>query len=492
MDIVRALAACLLVASGLLPHSADAQDAIEVEVAFPSLGSFNLPVDLAADGNGYLYLVEQTGKVFAFLNDDSATERALFLDLSARVHVAAEAGLLSLAFHPSYSENGYFYVYYIVEAEPAAATEWKAVLSRFTRSESNPLIADPESELILLEIPQPTDRHNAGETAFGPEGYLYLSLGDGSKGGDAFDNSQNLTTLLGSILRIDVDHPSGGRNYGIPPDNPFAGHDQGYREEIYAYGFRNPWRFSIDALTGHMWVGDVGETSWEEVDFVVKGGNYGWPLMEGHACFDPPRNCSGADLLPPSWTYPHDNGRLSVIGGYVYRGRRVPDLVGRYIFADWGGRELYALDYGGMSPNESDFEPDVTEIVDTGTFISGFGIDETNELYMLLTFHDDPILRFAGVDDAPDGKRDFELALSGPNPARFRTAFSLTAEANGNIRIVLYDVVGRQVAVLLDGFVSAGTRREVDVDVGELSSGVYFVRALSPETSFVTKIVVSK
>ncbi|MEX0599163.1 MAG: PQQ-dependent sugar dehydrogenase, partial [Rhodothermales bacterium] len=449
-------------------------DEIDVEVAFPSVGDFVLPVDLTADGSGYLYVVEQGGRIFAFENDEAVSERSVFLDLSDRVYADSEAGLLSLAFHPDYEDNGLAYVYYIREAKAGEPTDWTAVLSRFTRSESDPLAADPDSELILMEIPQPTDRHNGGETAFGPDGYLYLSLGDGSTGDDAFDNGQDLTTLLGSILRMDVDNPSGGRAYGIPSDNPFADNDQGYREEIFAYGFRNPWRFSIDPTTGHIWAGDVGELTWEEVDVVVNGGNYGWPIMEGGACYDPPTNCTRDTLVPPVWYYSHDQNRVSVIGGYVYRGQRMPALVGHYIFADWGGRMLYGLEFDG-NPNASTSEPVVTELVNTGYFISGFGVDEDDELYMVSTFHGGPILRFitstgTGIPPPEAPITEFVFEHQGPNPLQGDASFMLEVPLRSHIRISLFDALGRELDVLLDTQLEADTKRRVELDTSRLPS----------------------
>ncbi|MEX2399808.1 MAG: PQQ-dependent sugar dehydrogenase [Rhodothermales bacterium] len=499
MSSLRHVALAVLLLLALRTSSTSAQDSIGVDIAFPSVGDFSLPVDLAADGNGYLYVVEQGGKIFVFENDEAVSERSVFLDLSDRVYADGEAGLLSLAFHPDYEVNGYAYVYYILEAKAGEPTDWTAVLSRFTRSESDPLAVDPDSELILLEIPQPTDRHNGGETAFGPDGYLYLSLGDGSAGDDAFGNGQNLTTLLGSILRIDVDNPSDERAYGIPPDNPFAGNDQGYREEIFAYGFRNPWRFSIDHETGHVWAGDVGEQSWEEVDFVVKGRNYGWPVMEGGECYDPPTNCTQDPLVPPVWYYSHDDNRVSVIGGYVYRGRRVPELVGHYIFADWGGRMLYGLEYDG-NPNASTSEPVVTELVNTGYFISGFGVDEHDELYMVSTFHGGPILRFVettdpDLDPEPEPPEtpiaDFSFEHRGASPTQGTTSFVLGVPERNHVRVTLFDAIGRELKILVDAQLEANTKRVIELDTSVLPSGVYFVRAAAATGTVTEQIVVA-
>jgi glucose/arabinose dehydrogenase len=227
------------------------------------------------------------------------------------------------------------------------------------------------SELVLLEINQPFSNHKGGQLAFGADGYLYIGMGDGGSGGDPLGNGQNRASLLGKILRIDVNSPSQGRNYKIPPDNPYAGNTAGYREEIYAYGFRNPWRFSFDQLTGSFWVADVGQNEREEIDLVGKGKNYGWNIMEGTLTYS---GGSQVGLELPVWEYSHAEG-IAVIGGYVYRGTNLTGLNNKYIYGDYGSGKIWALQYDGIAASVN------TLLADTNLNPSSFGLDEKNELY---------------------------------------------------------------------------------------------------------------
>jgi glucose/arabinose dehydrogenase len=241
-------------------------------------------------------------------------------------------------------------------------------------STSNADAADPESELVLLTFEQPYSNHNGGQVSFGPDGYLYIAVGDGGSGGDPHDNGQNRATLLGSILRIDVDKQENGKKYGIPSDNPFAKNKNGYRAEIYAYGLRNPWRFSFDTENGQLWTGDVGQNAYEEIDIIEKGGNYGWNTMEGNHCFEPKNDCDHSGLKMPVHEYGRSEG-ISVTGGFVYRGSALKDLHGKYVYADYATRRVWALDdRNGRAGNTLLFEADFN--------ISSFGVDQHQELYL--------------------------------------------------------------------------------------------------------------
>jgi len=307
---------------------------ISIQQAFPNL-SFTNPVDLqnAGDGSNRLFVVEQEGVISVFQNDPATPSRSKFLNIRKRVDdYGFEEGLLGLAFHPDHGTNGYFYVDY------TACDPNRIVISRFEVTD-DPNVADPESELVLIEIPDPYSNHNGGQLAFGPDGYLYISIGDGGAFGDPSCRAQDLTELLGKILRIDVDNPSGGLNYGIPADNPYAGNTEGYREEIYASGLRNPWRMSFDNETGRLWCADVGQDLWEEINIIENGGNYGWAIMEATHCYESqwpcaPDTCDQTGLTAPIYEYSHDVG-ISIVGGHVYRGNNVPDLTGKYIYTDW-------------------------------------------------------------------------------------------------------------------------------------------------------------
>jgi glucose/arabinose dehydrogenase len=344
--------------------------AVRLEPAFPNL-TFEQPLDLAwpDDGTNRLFVVEQPGRIWVIENDSATNVRTLFLDITSRVDDAGwEEGLLGLAFHPEYAANGYFYVNY------TAAGPDRTVISRFSVSASNPDSADAASEFEILSFRQPYSNHNGGCLKFGPDGYLYIGVGDGGSAGDPQDNGQDRRTLLGSILRIDIDNPSGGKAYGIPRDNPYAGNTEGFAEEIYAWGLRNPWRFSFDPPTGQLWAADVGQNQIEEVDLIVAGGNYGWNIMEGSRCYNA-QECDTAGLILPIAEYSHNEGK-SITGGYVYRGNLVGSLAGIYIYADFLSGRMWGLSY--ESGNAS-----VTRLLDSGLSISSFGTDQNNELYVL-------------------------------------------------------------------------------------------------------------
>lgn len=337
--------------------------------AFPEL-SFTRPVDLQhpGDDRNLLFVVEQRGVISVFENDSSASSKSTFLDIQSRVDDDGnEEGLLGLAFHPDYENNGYFYVNY------TASNPDRTVISRFQVSGGSQ--ADAGSELEILTFEQPYSNHNGGQVAFGPDGYLYIAVGDGGAGGDPQGNGQDRSTLLGSILRIDVNSQEDGNNYSIPPDNPFAGNSEGYREEIYAYGLRNPWRFSFDPENGRLWTGDVGQNAYEEVDIIENGGNYGWNVMEGNHCYEPSEGCDRSGLEIPILEYGRGEG-VSITGGFVYRGPTVESLTGQYIYADYGSGTIWALEHSDLD------NPENSVVVDADLPIASFGVDQNNELYI--------------------------------------------------------------------------------------------------------------
>jgi glucose/arabinose dehydrogenase len=340
------------------------------EVAFPNL-SFSSALDLqnARDGSNRIFVVERGGSIKVFQNQQSVNTAKIFLNISDRITSGGETGLLGLAFHPDYKNNGYFYVNY------TAPSPLRSVISRFKVSTSNPDSADKNSELILLTYNQPYSNHNGGCVAFGPDGYLYISSGDGGSGGDPQNNAQNITNLLGKIIRIDVDNPQPPLNYGIPSDNPFVDSTNiNIRKEIFAWGLRNTWRFSFDPVTGWLWAADVGQGEWEEIDIIKNGRNYGWRCYEGNYPFEL-SGCNGI-YEPPIWEYSHSLG-LSVTGGYVYRGNNVPQLKGKYIYGDYVTASVWSLQYDGINPATNNL------ITTAPGSITSFGVDEQQELYLV-------------------------------------------------------------------------------------------------------------
>ncbi len=318
----------------------------------------------AGDGSGRLFLVEQPGRI-RILERETLLPTP-FLDITEQVLPGGERGLLGLAFHPNYRHNGRFFVYYT--RKPDGAT----IVAEYRRA-AIPTTASPDGRVLLL-VQQPYPNHNGGMMSFGPDGYLYIGLGDGGSKGDPENRAQDRQELLGKLLRIDVDH---GELYGIPPDNPFA--VDGGRPEIYALGLRNPWRFSFDIKTGHLWVADVGQYKWEEIDLVTRGGNYGWRVMEGTHCFQPAIACRTTTFSPPILEYSHDKGRCSIIGGYVYRGKALPSLVGTYVYGDFCSGEIFAM----PNPTGSRTLAEVHVLLKTTLRLSSFGEDASGELYVL-------------------------------------------------------------------------------------------------------------
>jgi glucose/arabinose dehydrogenase len=332
----------------------------------PVVSGLHLPVDIqnANDGSGRLFIVEKGGRILIFENDQTLPQP--FLDISAEIDSrATEQGLLGLAFHPRYAQNGLFFVYYI-------DLSGNSVVARFHVS-TDPNHADPASELDLLHINQPYANHNGGSLAFGPDGYLYIGLGDGGAEGDPLRTGQNLQTLLGKILRIDIDS---GNTYTIPPGNPFSGGSG--LPEIWAYGLRNPWRFSFDRLTGDLYIGDVGQDNWEEVDFLPVGTpaeiNFGWSYFEAmHPYQDQPP--SGATFTFPVVEYSHSEG-CSVTGGYIYRSSTLPEWQGVYFYGDYCSGTVWGL----IRRDQNQWLSQA--LFSTGAQISTFGMDEAGEIYL--------------------------------------------------------------------------------------------------------------
>lgn len=363
----------MFLAAGFLACPAPGQPLPKIALRdnFPGM-TFPSPVGMEQppDGTGRFFVVEQDGVIAVVPPNAEGKPAGEFLNIADRKpHTSTEDGLLGLAFHPGFRTNGLFYIYY-TQFNPR-----RSVISEFKVSDADPDAADLKSERIVLEVPQPFENHKAGQIQFGPDGYLYIALGDGGRNNDPFNSAQNTASLLGKILRIDVNSRSsmteGGKKrelaYGIPKDNPFVKEPELYeysvRREIWAYGLRNPWRFSWDRRTGDMWAGDVGQDKWEEIDLIVKGGNYGWYVREGAHRFKP--GPDGARYIEPVMEYPHDPRLLKqslfpkhtigscVTGGYVYRGKKFPALQGVYVYADYVLGTFWGFRYRNGKVTES-------------------------------------------------------------------------------------------------------------------------------------------
>ncbi len=324
----------------------------------------NNPVLITHANDSRMFTVEKTGKIFAF----EKQQKKLFLDASSIITTKGnEQGLLSIAFHPDYSENGYLFLFYTAKNDDNT-------LARLTVDPPNASHTDLETLEILIAQEDPASNHNGGMLAFGKDGYLYLGIGDGGRGGDPWNNAQNLETLLGKMLRIDVNQASG---YTVPKDNPFVDKEN-ILPEIWAYGLRNPWRHSFDSKTGDLWIADVGQNKWEEIHWQSVdsdgGENYGWRLMEGNHCFLPEIDCDTGNLVKPVAEYAHKHG-CSVTGGYVYRGNEIKELYGKYIFGDFCTGTIWSID------KDKNFA--MQELMKTDISISSFGEDSEGELYVL-------------------------------------------------------------------------------------------------------------
>lgn len=324
--------------------------------------TFDTPVDFRQADKRTL-IVEQSGKIKAVIAGTAVTTEELFLDISEKIMFGGERGLLGLAIHPRFQKNGYFFVNYSRKDDGAT------IISRFTAVKNG--VADPASEKVLMTVAQPFRNHNGGGLAFGPDGYLYIALGDGGSGGDPLGNGQNRSTLLGKILRIDVNTNVA---YLVPKSNPFVKATDGSLAEIWAFGLRNPWRISFDSKLGKLWAADVGQGAQEEVDIIRKGGNFGWKITEGNICYNA-ASCDKSGLIDPVFQYGRNLGQ-SITGGYVYRGKDLPNFSGVYFFADFVSGRLFALEkIAGTWIG--------TELIDTTELISSFGQDSRGEIYFL-------------------------------------------------------------------------------------------------------------
>jgi len=364
------LAVAVMTGAALAPAAAAAADD-PVLALEPVASGLQRPVLATHASDARLFVVEQVGRIRIL---DGGTLRSTpFLDVSARISFGGERGLLGLAFHPAYAGNGRFFIFY---TQPDGDLQ----VSEFRRSSGDPSRADPASERPILRIEHSLNtNHNGGMLAFGPDGYLYIATGDGGGGGDPLKSGQDINSRLGKLLRIDVDTPSPSIPYEVPAGNPFVGKPGD--DLIWSYGLRNPWRFSFDRSNGDLWIGDVGQGLWEEIDRARtadgrgRGLNYGWNILEGDHCYGA-TTCDRTGKTPPLAEYPHGSGNCSVTGGYVYRGTASPLLNGRYLFGDYCSGRIWSLAAGGGSPQAE------VLLLDSALQITSFGEDATGEVYV--------------------------------------------------------------------------------------------------------------
>ncbi len=414
----------------------------------PFANGFSSPIELKNAGDDRLFVVEQGGRI-KILNSDGTTNTTPFLDISGLISSGSERGLLGLAFHPNYASNGYFYVNYT-----KAGGDTK--VSRFTVSTGDPDVADPNSELPIIEYEQPYSNHNGGCVAFGPDGYLYISAGDGGSGGDPENRSQNTSTLLGKLLRIDVDNPANGNEYGIPTDNPFAGSTSN-RQEIWAYGLRNAWKFSFDSANGDIWIADVGQSAREEINKAggsEAGLNYGWRCYEGNIPYNTTGCPNMSELTFPVGEYNHSVG-FSITGGYVYRGTTYSNIEGYYFFADFGSGLIGTI------------APDGTQTINTslGGSWAAFGQDVNGEMY--LVNYSGAISKLVGEILSVDDFDANNISIY-PNPAKNEVNIELI---NGTINAVsIMDLKG---SVLFSSENISASSKLISTE--SLAVGIYLV-----------------
>ncbi len=372
--VISIVLACLLCSSpgAAAPTSANAPPSLRLEQFARGLKQ---PVYLTHDGTARLFIVEQAGTVR--LIQDGQLSKQPYLDIVKRVTSGGECGLLSVAFHPKFADNGYLFVNYTAKPNKQLQT----MVSRF-KAQPGATRIDPSTELVLLTIDQPYSNHNGGQIKFGPDGMLYVGMGDGGSGGDPHDNGQKTGALLGKILRLEVNASS---RYTIPKDNPFTGR-RGWRGEIWALGLRNPWRFSFDRETGDCYAGDIGQNLYEEIDLITRGGNYGWRPREAMHSFQ--GGAMGKDFIDPLAEYGRDKGQ-SVTGGYVYRGKQIPQLLGWYLYADYASGRFFGLKQkDGKATEMAELQATYKDVAGkqrptlSRVQASSFGEDVDGELYV--------------------------------------------------------------------------------------------------------------
>ncbi|WP_299127688.1 PQQ-dependent sugar dehydrogenase [uncultured Winogradskyella sp.] len=460
-----------------LIHNLTISQSLDVDLFASNL---NRPVNIKHAGDDRLFVAEQDGFI-KIISTNGVVQSTPFLNITSSVESGGnEEGLLGLAFHPNFASNGHFFVNYTRDVTGTSDNE--TVISRFTRSSTNPNLADPNSELVILTYTQPFSNHNGGELQFGPDGYLYISSGDGGSGGDPLNNSQNLGNLLGKLLRIDVNNATANNPYDIPADNPFI-NDSEANDEIWAYGLRNPWKFSFDRANGDIWIGDVGQNQIEEINRATlseAGLNYGWRCYEGNSEFGGNASeCSGEDNLKfPVAQYVHNAvGGCSITGGYMYRGTEHPGLNGLYFFSDFCNQDLGYLRF------ENGNWTMTIEPFSLGSIVA-FGEDLNGELYFSTL--GGTIYKIKDNNTLGANDNDLRSISIYPNPSeRFVNIDFSKYNTSVPIALYIYDMQGKIVKTI-----NRNTQIVQKIDVNDIAKGIYLLKIKAPNTKQITKRIV--
>lgn len=426
---------------------------------------FTAPVEMVNANDARMFVVQQNG-IIKILQANGTVNSTNFLNISSKITYGGERGLLGLAFHPQYPTNGYFFIYY-------NDTSGNITVARYTRSSTNPDVADPSTEKIILNVPKPFDNHNGGSIHFAPDGYLWVVTGDGGSGGDPNNNAQNKNSLLGKLLRLDINATGA---YNIPPGNPFVGIDGA--DEVWAYGLRNAWKFNFDTVSGNVMIADVGQGQIEEINrmpLTQPGINYGWRCYEGNNAYNTTGCAAQSTMTFPVAAYDHSGGKCSITGGYVYRGTQYPALQGRYFFADYCSTQI-----GSLNPDDS-----ITwSAASTGNNFSTFGVNNQNELFVAAV-NSGKIFRV--TTSAVLGTQENDLSTSikvYPNPAS-KTVF-IEGVKDKNATVEIYNFEGRK--VLDQGKIDSDN----SINISGIPAGAYFININSGNLKSYSKKLIIK
>lgn len=424
---------------------------------------FTAPVEITNANDSRMFVVQQNG-IIKILQSDGTVNSANFLNISSKITYGGERGLLGLAFHPQYPSNGYFFVYY-------NDTGGNITVARYTRSSANPDVADPATEKIILNLPKPFDNHNGGSIHFAPDGYLWVVTGDGGSGGDPNNNAQNKNSLLGKLLRLDINSTGA---YNIPPGNPFVGIDGA--DEVWAYGLRNAWKFNFDTVSGNVMIADVGQGQIEEINrmpLTQAGINYGWRCYEGNNTYNTTGCAAQSTMTFPVAAYDHSGGKCSITGGYVYRGTQFPALQGRYFFADYCSTQIGSLNSDDSITWTSAF---------SGNNFSTFGVNNQNELFVAAVTSG----KIFRITTTTLGVQENDLSNQikvYPNPASKKVFIEGVKDKNTTVEIISFE--GRK--VLEQGNIESDN----SVNISGIPAGVYFINLNSGnEKSYSKKIII--